>query len=82
MRTEPITHLEIVRRQKIKKMEQFLEVVLQRSSSEEEFVTDAVRGEDPEEFRLVVLQSMRLIDDQHLRWREKRVESLDGRAIE
>lgn len=45
--------VEFVATQEIQKMEKFLEVVLQRRTSEQKFVRNVVRSQEPEELGLI-----------------------------
>ena len=46
-------------------MEQLLEVVLQRCSSQKKLILDVVAVQEPEKLRLVAFQSVGLVHDEH-----------------
>jgi hypothetical protein len=58
--------VELARREEVEKVEQFFQVVLQRSSGQQELEVDAVGCQSLEELGLTVFQAMGLVDHQDL----------------
>ena len=70
--------VELAGREEVEEVEQLLQIVLQRGTSQQHFVVERVGGQDLEELGLVVFQSVGLVHHEHLPLNGVEAGGIDG----